>query len=665
MLPTTAFSALLGSAAAAALLAAPTQAQTWFTDQSDAYGVGYKHVDGNFSYAMGGGAAWFDYDNDGDEDLLATNSFGRHDMFRNDGGVFTEVTVESGVELGYITDTIGVMAGDYDGDGWIDVYLTNSGANILFHNNADGSFTDVAAAEGVAGDDWSSCSAWGDWDKDGDLDLYVGNYVDSLNFPYHFGGVNRYYENQGDVVGPRFVERAAELGIDDFALFGPSISGFPYISPEGQATAGCALSICSIDWDEDGDQDILVGNDFGQWVTPNKLYRNDLDLGGGLAFTDITEETNFDERPHYNMGINGADYDHDGDWDFYKSNLGDNLLLRNDKGLFADATYTAGVASGETADGTLLVSSWSIQWADFDLDTFEDLYVSNGVIPAAPFIKNDPRAANDLYLNDGDGTFTEVADELSGAADDGAGRGVAMCDVNRDGLLDFYLMNNGAPGVGIQSDFCRLFVANPAMVDPANGFLQLRLRGTTSNWEAFGSRIDALVDGVVLKRQLLGDPVFLCSSSREVHFGLGTASEVESVQIHWPQGTFQEIVGVPRNLQLEIFEPQVLMSGLQPTEFDGANKVVRFKVDLASVAAGDEAYGVLLQVRFGEGGPIVHQASAGGVLGGGGSTTQTFEVPVTPSIIAAITGQGFEFDVRAYVVAGTAVDSRRNVDPIP
>ena len=648
---------------------APSPQETLFVDESETYGVSFKHGDSAFAYAMGGGSAWFDYDNDGDQDLFAANTDGRHELYRNINGVQFEIATEgSGLKNPSVDGTIGVIAADYDGDGWVDLFLASTNANRLMQNQGDGTFVDRAFEEGVASSSWSAAAAFADFDLDGDLDLYVGNYVESLNFPYHYGGPNQFYENLGPDASPRFVERAAELGVDDVDVFGPTVPGFPYISPEGQNTAGCTLSICTVDYDEDGDQDLLVGNDFGQWVTPNKLYRNDIDLGQGLAFTDVTVATGFDTDPHYNMGIAAADYDRDGDWDFYKSNLGDNLLLRNDGGTFSNVVYEAGPVSGVNDEGSLLLSSWGFVWADFDLDLDEDLYVVNGLIPAATFILNDTRAANDLHLNQGDGTFVRVAPEESGAADESVGRGVAPADVNRDGFMDFYVMNNGAAGVALPEDRSRLYIAQPDALDPSGQrrALQLELRAVKSPWQAFGARVTAEVGGWTLKRQVLCDPVFVSSAAREVHFGVGTAVEVGRVTVDWPSGTEQRLVGVPAGAQLVVVEPTVLATDLAPIALvAGSEPRAELRLGVANTDANAKDAAVLFTVRLGASGPLVYTGLESVALAGDESTDVVHTIPVDPAVIALLQGQGLSLDVRAYVGESGAIDSRRRVDLLP
>ena len=630
-------------------------AQTQFEDVSLDLGVEFIHFDGDFSYAMGGGMAWVDYDRDGDEDLIAASSNGRHALFRNDGDAFVDVADDAGLYDSLDTDSIGSLVFDHDSDGWIDVYFTNADPNELFRNNGDGTFTDVAPTLGVNSPAWSSCSAAADFDLDGDLDLYVGNYVQFLNFPYHFGYPNEFYRNVGTATEPAFEEQASLLGIDDRAVFGPSNPDYPqFISPVGQDTAGCTLSVVTPDHDEDGDPDLLIGNDFGQFVTPNRFYRNDVELGAGLAFTDVTVETGFDVRPHYNMGIAQCDYDHDGDWDYYKSNLGDNLLLRNDDGVFTEVVYDAGPVEGQSPNPGLLLSSWGSIFQDFDNDGWEDLYVSNGLIPAATFILNDEDAPNGLHFNAGDGTFTEVPYAESGADDQGAGRGVGAHDYDRDGFLDFYLMNNGAPGVGEAGDACRLFCNRTFDMGADGGSALLRLRSRADNWEAIGSTLVLEAGDLTLRRQVTADQIYLSSPSREVHFGLGAETTIDRLTVRWQTGRVQELVAIPAPIVAEVLEPVVLAEELLQPAWDPATEELELAVrvnndsDQALFTAG------ILQIALPGGAVLVNLVESAVLLPG--VVTLTRRIPVAAAIHDAFVGQ--PFTVRAYLVADGAVDSR-------
>ena len=655
MRPTTLLSTLL--------LAAPAAAQgTHFTDVTTAYGVEFQHFDGAFAYAMGGGCAWLDLENDGDEDLFAAGSDARHALFRNDGGAFTNVWPGSGLTLSSLGSTIGVAAGDWNGDGFTDLFLTTTGPNQLFRNQGDGTFVDEAGLAGMNEYGWSTSASWADFDLDGDLDLYVGNYVKGLSFPYHYGEANYFYENRSTPGSPVFVEQAAALGIDDAGVFGPTVPGYPYVAPTGAPTAGCTLSVCTLDEDEDGDPDLMVGNDFGQWVLPDRFYRNDIDQGGGLAFTDISPQTNFDQWGHYNMGIVAADYDHDGDWDLYKSNLGDNLLLRNDGGAYSEVAAAADVLEGLNDQGDLLLSSWGTSFNDLNNDGWEDLLVINGLIPAAMFIMNEDRAENHVLLNDQDGTFTRVDPVQSGMNDPGAGRGVGVVDIDSDGFLDWYVMNNGATGASQPGDVCRLYRNEGTLAVPGQAsWLELDLVGRFGNTEGLGANLTATDGQTTWKRQVLGDPVFLSGSTRMVHFGLGAATQVD-LTIDWSLGGRQELVGVPAGFRFEVIEPAVVVDTIDSPVWTGAAYVLTAHVRNADGVAPHDAE-VVFNLHLGQAGPLALSIPLQVSLAPGEARQVDLVLPASASLQAALSG--LILDQRVYVGAAQALDSRRQVVPIP
>ncbi len=546
----------------------PTSASAQvFTDASDEAGVTFKHAEGFATFMMAGGSAFLDVDADGDDDLLITRGNGQHGLFENVDGVFADITAGSGLDTVVVLDVLGLAVGDANADGLPDVYLTAHGENAMLVNLGGGVFADVTAAWGLADIPmFSSSAAWADFDRDGDLDLYVGNYLAVISFPYHGGAPNRLFVNIGTATEPFFEERAHGLGVAGWTTYGEPWPGFEFGAPGPDlATAGCTLSVCTADYDDDGDADLLIGNDFGMFVAPNVLYRNDTPPGGPLAFTDVSTETGWNAVWQYNMGVNPSDYDGDGDWDFYLSDLGANALLRNDDGVFTPVTAQAGPVEGLNEAGDLLLTSWGTLFADFDNDGWEDLYVVNGFIPAASFIANEVRAPNHLWRNLGDGTFALVPD--SGLEDEGVGRGVTLSDVNADGRLDLHLMNNGDLAFSAPSDRCRLFV-NQGSADAAGGgattgstttggAVTLRLAAVFGHPEALGARVDAWVGEHRMRRQLRADPVFLSSASRLLHFGLGESDVLDRLTVDWPSGTHQELFDLASGaVQLE--EPRLL-----------------------------------------------------------------------------------------------------------
>ena len=314
--------------ASVAVLVSTTSAQgPTFFDASVGWGV-TVHRDSPYGKDLGfgdGGSAFLDYDADGDEDLFVASPDGRHRLFHNVGGSFEESVVTAASVAGNPRN-VGVTVGDYNNDGYPDIYLTNKGPNNLLTNLGDGTFRDDTTEVGLTGSFWSTSAAWADFDRDGDLDLYVCNYIGVEAWPYHLGQPNNLYVNVGSSEAPHFEDQGEQCNVWDLGQFGEAHPDFPYSDgPDGrqpgQPVFGAGLSVSTRDYDDDGDQDILVGNDFGMFVSPNRLYRNDTPKGGAMTFTDVSSLTLFSSHPHFNMGISGADYDHDGDWDFYLSNM--------------------------------------------------------------------------------------------------------------------------------------------------------------------------------------------------------------------------------------------------------------------------------------------------------------------------------------------------------
>jgi len=613
--------------AAVSALAGGAAAQL-FADVTAARGLSFEHSGGVDTLGMTGGMAWFDMDADGDDDLLATSGNGEHGLFRNDGGVFTDVSRGSGIPQPVTVGNFGCCVGDYDDDGLPDVFLLNNGPNVLLHNEGDGNFRDATEAVGLVGpSQMSSAGSWADFDRDGDLDLYVGNYIDALDFPYHLGSVNRLWINEGSPQRPAFVDRAPELGVDDVGVYPPPVPGFEP-GKQGQRTPGCTLSVNTQDYDDDGDADILVGNDFGEFVLPNALFRNETPRGGPLAFTDASTETGLDANPHYNMGINGADYDGDGDWDFYTSNLGDNELLRNDGGTFVDVVQEAGPVEGKAGDG-LLLTSWATIWLDVDNDGWEDLYVVNGWVPAADFILNEERSPNSLWHNRGDGTFRRI-DFEGRVSDRGVGRGAGAADVDRDGRLEIYLVDNGL--LGQHGDANRLFENQSADV---GHWAELRLRGTLSNAEALGARVDVRAGERLLRRQVHDTSVYLTSPSRVVHVGLGDATRMDVVTIRWPSGVVQELLDLPADAYLEVVEPPVT---IREGPRAGGGRVT------ATLVNADARPRPWRLEATDDGGAVLAWTS--GTLGGGASAEVALEAPGAARLVVSDPGLGAR-DMRA------------------
>ena len=416
---------------------------------------------------QGRGVAWGDCDGDGDLDLYVSNTLGdANKLFRNDGaGVFSDAT--SG-PLGDTSNGMGIAWGDYDNDGDLDLYLVNGGghANKLFRNDGGGTFVD--ATSGPLGDAHSGQGmAWGDYDNDGNVDLYVAN-----------GGsdANKLFRNNGD------------------GTFLDATSG-----PLGDT--GACVGVAWGDYDNDGDLDLYLS----RANQTNKLLRND----GGGVFVDATSGPLGDAG--LGAGVDWGDYDNDGDLDLYLANWGtSNKLFRNDGGgTFADATTGP---LGDTGQ------SRGVAWGDYDNDGDLDLYLTNW------------GTANKLFRNEGGGTFVDAMSGPSG--DTGAGTGVAWGDYDNDGDLDLYVACYGQAN--------RLFRNDQST---GNHWLHVDLAGISSNRCGIGARVRVVAGGSSQIREISGGSGDMSQNSLVAEFGLGSATTVDTFEVKWPNGMTEVITG--------------------------------------------------------------------------------------------------------------------------
>ena len=564
--------------------------------------------------SYGPGVAWGDYDQDGDLDVFLTarfdhlgqetalalgftsmgdipendsaherlieNSTGQSHLLRNEGGgQFVDVSEEAGVGFPNVT-TLGATWVDFDGDGDVDLYLSNYGQadldnpeftgepNQMFQNQ-NGVFTDVTAQSNLGNPGHSSGSVWADYDHDGDLDCYSMNFgmVDELTGLAR-RETNILYRNDGDSNGdgiPEFSDQTKETGtfgqlesseVDFVPLVGPALSIFPtsVTNPSAQAKlpegvsdepTGSGMSWAAVWFDANGDgwEDLYVASDFG--ISP--LYQNNRDG----TFELVTTEREM-VRPGTGMGAHAADIDLDGDLDVCQSNFGDNFLWNNQGDTFVEQS-----SMGIYGEQSNTLVNWDCHFFDYDLDGDMDLWFGVGRINLD--ISNQ---YNSLYRNDGDVDgdgmidFTDVADELgiSGAnKSSGYARGgnktmgVALADFDNDGDLDLLLAHaNAAPQLW----------RNTAVEDGLGGWLKVRLQGTEggSNSHGIGCIVEVhLEDGTILKQHAYAGDGFLGSSDPSVHFGLGEQSIVE-VKVKWSTGYIQSVGDVQVDSEITVIE---------------------------------------------------------------------------------------------------------------
>lgn len=459
------------------------------------------------------GAAWGDVEGDGDLDLYVPSQGGPAQLWINDGtGHFVDVAPDRGVDNGGRFG-MGAVFADYDNDGDQDLYVLNHGPNRLYRNDGTGSFSDVATSAGVDDDGSSASASWGDYDLDGFLDLYVVNYKDCSG---ERAQEDKLYHSVGDGTFTDVTE-----------LLGPD------------ATIGAGFQAAWFDYDVDGDQDLYLANDFLALIPePNKLWKNDGPDGDGWRFTDVSEASGTDYAIN-SMGIGIGDYDGDLDLDMAVSNIAGNVLARNEgDGTFTDVAAAARVQRPTQRNGVNAVT-WGLDFRDLNLDRLVDLFV------AAGSLHDTGAQGHEMFVNGGDGTFFDLS-APSGVAVDSVGRGVAFADYDRDGRMDFYVVNQaGSP----------VLYRNVTSVTGLH-WLEVRTTGTTSSRDGCGARLVLTVAGTKQVREVYCGSIGLSSGSDPVvHFGLGTTKRVSKLEVFWPSGTYQVVQRFKGDRLLELVEP--------------------------------------------------------------------------------------------------------------
>ena len=488
------------------------------SDVTGELGLGDSAIDMFGPCSWGAGAAWGDVEGDGDWDLFIPRRDDPARLYINDNGSFTDEAVTRGV-AGNGSLAIGAVFGDYDNDGDADLYVTVDGVNLLYRNDGTGHFDEVAAAAGVDDDLASQSASWGDYDSDGLLDLYVTNYArcgGGSTFNHH---PDRLYHNEGDGT---FTDRTDLLH-------------------RTGSTSGNGFQAIWIDYDWDGDVDLYLANDFlGPRPTPNYLWRNDGEgEDGQWIFTNVSIPSNTHLLVNA-MGIAAGDYDRDLDLDMALSNARPNLLLRNN----GDGTFTERARFARIRrpyqDATNVSLTWGAMFGDLNNDGWEDLIMSAGRLGEQVF---QPDA---VFTNARNGRFLDHS-APAGANDPGTGRGIALADFDEDGGLDWLLVSQEA---------------NPTLyrnTTPRRGhWLEVDLRGTTSNADGCGARLDLVVnDRQRQVRQLFCGGTSLSSGAFPVlHFGLGRASSIRRLVVRWPSG-IRQVVRSPRvDRSIEVVEAQ-------------------------------------------------------------------------------------------------------------
>ena len=494
----------------------------------------------------GTGVAIFDYDNDGWPDIFIVNgtSLGTlpsskaptsHLYHNNHDGTFTDVTLKAGLSrTGWGQ---GVCVGDYDNDGWEDLYVTYYGKNVLYHNNGDGTFTDVSEKAGVAGSGkaWGNGCAFVDYDRDGHLDLMVANYVDFdlATAPAPGDRSTCIWKGAPVMCGPQGLPPAKNI------LYHNNGDGtFEDVTKKAhidQADGHYSLSVSTLDYDDDGWPDIFVADD----STASILYHNNRD--GTFTDVAITAGAAFNEdgRAQAGMGSTIADYNGDGELDIFKTNFSDDtatLYRNNGNGTFDDVTYPAGLGLNTKYLG------WGAMFFDFDNDGWSDLLLVNGhVYPEvdSQHLGSTFQEPRILYHNNGNGTFTDIsADAGPGITTVNSSRGLAIGDLWNDGQLSAVISNMNAPPSLLVND-----------VRNRNHWIAFHLIGSSyaaasqkyrSARDATGARITMKAGSRIFVDEVRSGSSYDSNNDMRVHFGLGSATKLDSVQIRWPSGLVEQ-----------------------------------------------------------------------------------------------------------------------------
>jgi hypothetical protein len=486
-----------------------------YTDVATAAGVAFVHVDDVAPFGMvSSAAAWGDYDNDGDQDLYLTDMERPNRLYRNNGnGTFTDVATEMGVDDGLGWHSAAVW-GDYDGDGDLDLYLGNDkrDGNRLYRN--DGSrFVDVAVQAGLFERSQTTAASWGDMDGDGFLDLYVVNYALCWEVECgQEGARDHLYRNRGDGT---FENWSDSLGVT--------------------MTMGAGFQATWTDYDNDGDLDIYVANDTRQFEYDfgrhNYLFRNEGRPGpGGWDFTEVSHEAGADLAINA-MGLGVGDLDNDGFMDFWMSNAGSAALLHNQR----DGTFR-NIATQTGTDYTPNFS-WATSFLDVNNDGLEDLFIVAG----QPFDIHP----NTIFLNQGGLRFTDIGSE-AGVGNPVDQRSSSYADYDNDGDLDIYVQTY--KGVG------QLF-RNDTPPDSQGRWLKVRLKGLPPNTDGIGARVRVNTpDGVWQTREIRAGSGLGGNDDVRAHFGIGNHQDVMVVEVTWPSGHVQHKMCQPGNRELVIEE---------------------------------------------------------------------------------------------------------------
>ena len=535
------FPALCAAIALLAVAAADTQAPT-FVEVARHAGIAFQHTNGasadkHLVETMGSGGVFFDYDNDGWLDVFlvdggsladpAVARRARHRLFRNRGnGTFEDVTERSAIQ--HRDYGMGACAGDYDGDGRTDLYITNFGPDILYRNTGNGVFADVTRTARVGDPRWSANCAFADLDRDGDLDLWVTNYLAA--------DAKRSLVCGDAKTGPRFYCHPLKYDPLPNTLYRNDGKGtFTDVSAAAGVGAlrGNGMGVAVADFNDDGWPDVFVAND----SLPNFLFRNNRNL----TFSETALATGVavatDGMPRAGMGVDTGDYDADGHVDLVITNLDFQMYTLHrglGKGLFGNATTESGIGSP-----TLPFVGFGVAFLDFDHDTQLDIAIVNGhVLDNAPQYRagSTYQQRKLLFRNTSGRRFLEVGRTMGPAfTAERVGRGLAAGDIDNDGDLDLLVTNNGQAAELLRND------------GSSGNSLLVKLRGSRGNLEAIGARIRLTAGGRTQLRDIKAGSSYLSQNDLRAHFGLGAAASIDRIDVQWPTGEQEIVKGIAAN----------------------------------------------------------------------------------------------------------------------
>jgi len=541
--------ALLATTLIALGLSAAPASPPVFSDVTAASGIKFRHVNGAFGKkflpeTLGSGCAFLDYDNDGWQDILLINSThfpsqagaaGYPALYHNNkNGTFTDVTREAGLAVEMYG--MGVAAADYDNDGNVDIYVTALGQNRLFRNQGGGKFKDVSAAAGVAHEGFSTGAMWLDYDRDGHLDLFVADYVEwtaANDLFCSLDGKSKSYCTPESYKGrsPTLYHNRGNGTFEDVTKKAGLLD-----------PASKALGVALIDVDDDGWPDIFVAND----TQPNRLYRNrrdgtfqDMGMTAGVAFNEAGVA-------RAGMGVDAADIDGSGRQTLVIGNFSNEMMslyVNDGKGLFIDEAPSSGIGRA-----SLLTLTFACFFFDYDLDGLPDIFAANGHVAddintVQPKITYAQPAH--LFRNAGKRRFEEVTAKSGTALQQRVvARGAAYADIDNDGDLDLLVTTNNGPARLLRNDGGN-----------RSKMLRMKLIGSTSNRDAIGTKVKiTAADGSILRGMVKTGSSYCSQSELTLTFGLGSAAAVKAIEVTWPNGKVETLSGADASQTITVQE---------------------------------------------------------------------------------------------------------------